>query len=509
MAINYIEMQKAPNGTAGACGCNSCRGLTCQERPRFFAGQLLTEAELNSEQAYVLAKNRLHNRYLHGSGIVCGLEVVCHDCSGWVRVKSGYALDPCGNDVIVCRDHDLNVLEEIRKYRAAQNKRDEGCRPWRTDESCMETEEHWCITLEYRETEARGVTPLQQGSKSGGGCGCQSTSAPASTRPAACEATRISEQYRLSVIPEPAACASARMPPAVRLAAFPFPGSILDALLSVEFQSLPLLRGLAGTQAANSLVGRVVALAAKLDEIVFAPFDLTDRPALVEMIRACRTRPVTSTAARFTEVTFPAGGGSLAKACSRFRRAVCDLYAKNPFRIRCKPLDCPPCNDGPTTGTPPNGTPVVVKETPATVSAERFAFPPDGPSTTNNDDRNDAFCCLVNALTEYVVEGLYATLLPPCTPEPCEERLIVACVTVKDDRVVDIDNHSCRRYTGSFPTRDYWGSTPETVPVAAELLAMLRNRAFVDQMVIDPVHPDPGTGSGDPGGPIPDTRPQA
>ena len=27
------------------CGCPACSDLTCMERPRFFAGQLLTEAE--------------------------------------------------------------------------------------------------------------------------------------------------------------------------------------------------------------------------------------------------------------------------------------------------------------------------------------------------------------------------------------------------------------------------------------------------------------------------------
>ena len=81
---------------------------------RFFAGQLLTESELNTEQAYVIAKNRLHNRYLHGWGVVCGLEVVCA-CEGFVHVKSGYAIDPCGNDIIVCKDTDfLKYLTSAR-----------------------------------------------------------------------------------------------------------------------------------------------------------------------------------------------------------------------------------------------------------------------------------------------------------------------------------------------------------------------------------------------------------
>src|SRR4051794_11097185 len=108
-----------PAGTktkkAKCCKCPACQGLECLERPRYFAGQLLTEAELNSEQAYMLAKNRLHNRYLHGWGVVCGLAVVCSNCEGWVRINEGYALDPCGNDVIVCKARDFNLIEAIHK----------------------------------------------------------------------------------------------------------------------------------------------------------------------------------------------------------------------------------------------------------------------------------------------------------------------------------------------------------------------------------------------------------
>src|SRR5215468_10182302 len=58
--------------------CPDCGGLECLCRPRFFAGQLLTEQDLNRLDQYIIAKNRLHNRYLVGHGVVCGLEVRCH-----------------------------------------------------------------------------------------------------------------------------------------------------------------------------------------------------------------------------------------------------------------------------------------------------------------------------------------------------------------------------------------------------------------------------------------------
>ena len=66
--------------------CPECGGLECLCRPRFFAGQLLTEQDLNRLEGYIIAKNRLHNRYLVGHGVVCGLEVRCHPCGNLVTV---------------------------------------------------------------------------------------------------------------------------------------------------------------------------------------------------------------------------------------------------------------------------------------------------------------------------------------------------------------------------------------------------------------------------------------
>ncbi|HWO25309.1 MAG TPA: hypothetical protein VNO30_41500 [Kofleriaceae bacterium] len=46
-----------------------------RDRVNYFYGQLLGVRELQAEQRYFLDKHRLHNRYLHGYGVVCGLEV--------------------------------------------------------------------------------------------------------------------------------------------------------------------------------------------------------------------------------------------------------------------------------------------------------------------------------------------------------------------------------------------------------------------------------------------------
>jgi len=114
-------------GCGGSCGCGSGMRSPAGSfaRPRFFAGQLLQDDDLAAIESYVAGKNRLHNRFLHGDGVVCGLDVSCHPCGGGsVMVGSGYALDCCGNDIVVpCRE-ELDVLAMIRQLRTAAN---DGC----------------------------------------------------------------------------------------------------------------------------------------------------------------------------------------------------------------------------------------------------------------------------------------------------------------------------------------------------------------------------------------------
>lgn len=73
------------------------------ERVNFFPRQLLTDGDMIADQEYFREKLRRHNRYLHGWGVVCGLEVTeaREKGPGWVRVGPGYALSPCGDDIHV------------------------------------------------------------------------------------------------------------------------------------------------------------------------------------------------------------------------------------------------------------------------------------------------------------------------------------------------------------------------------------------------------------------------
>lgn len=69
-------------------------------RPHFFAGQLLTAADLDLDQEYLSRKRSIHDRWLHGWGVVCGLEV---ESSGddTIVVSPGVAVDGHGREIVV------------------------------------------------------------------------------------------------------------------------------------------------------------------------------------------------------------------------------------------------------------------------------------------------------------------------------------------------------------------------------------------------------------------------
>lgn len=114
----------------GGCGCKPARlpeaaAALCSPcetasfvRPRFFAGQLLTEDDLSALIDYVVSKNRFHNSRLFGGGVVCGLLVECGPCDGQIVIDPGYALDCCGNDLVLTCAQTLDMAPMIRALAA-------------------------------------------------------------------------------------------------------------------------------------------------------------------------------------------------------------------------------------------------------------------------------------------------------------------------------------------------------------------------------------------------------
>ncbi len=95
------------------CGCgDGCGGIPELARLRYFHGQPLSALDLRREQGYHREKARLHNRLLHGWGVVCGLDVEVAprregaECEpdptqAEVIVMPGVALDCQGNEIVV------------------------------------------------------------------------------------------------------------------------------------------------------------------------------------------------------------------------------------------------------------------------------------------------------------------------------------------------------------------------------------------------------------------------
>ena len=417
---------------AGCC-CPACSGLECLERPRFFAGQLLTESELNGEQAYVVAKNRLHNRYLHGPGVVCGLQVGCDPCEGWVTISPGYAIDPCGNDIVVCEGQRLNVAELIARCKDTGPAPCDPVRPQNRGD-CQGVEEHWCVTIRYEEREARASTVLRQatttscscapncgcgchsnGKTNGnGGCGCgcggkngtsryatysgsATTTATAPTRQAstttmgACEPTRIVEGFRLDVC---------------------------EGHVGLCKTPLEAIQG--------SLLWEIV-------ECVLGLWEFGKRrvpkSSYQPLLGAIFAREATATP------------NELYEAYSYTRQGLYEYAARQPRCNIAQKLDA------------------IVLQPPPNRKDAKYA-----------PQAQVAIQGLVSVVWEYVIDCVCQKLLPTCPPDPCDDRLTLACLTIVDGKIVGVCNYSCRTYAGSWPTFSRWLSLVPVLPLINVLL---------------------------------------
>lgn len=102
-------------GASSEPGCNCtlspdhCCTLDCLVQPRFFCGQLLTDADLTAMLHWSEEKFRLA-RYRHGWGVVSGLGVACDSKTpDSVVVGTGYAVDCCGNDIVLCEPQTVSL----------------------------------------------------------------------------------------------------------------------------------------------------------------------------------------------------------------------------------------------------------------------------------------------------------------------------------------------------------------------------------------------------------------
>ena len=422
-----------------------CTGLECLERPRFFSGQLLTENELNSLESYVLAKNRLHNLHHHGWGVVCGLEVTCHSCDGWVTVHPGYAIDSCGNDVIVCKPDDFNVIEEIRRCKEARRRGDCYCPPGSAD--CDEDrDQHWCLTLSYMEQESRPTTALNQepqrcgcgcgggkhgaggcgcgGSGSGGGCKCGGAGQTERVKhgtgkaPYACEPSRILECYRLELCEAPEGYCRGRLTSGEQ--------AWIDKFKACYQNLLRTLRGFPRQESVR--LGGTLLQRAGLSSVVTSS-DAARQPIDVH------------------------------RDYSRVRDFLRELFRRNPGNLHCALIDRLDELDDPLPQ--------------ANDTFDSYWNRLEQPATS-----------LMGYLVLYVIDCFCHAVLPPCAPCcPGEDPLVLAFMTVRNGKIVEICNYSCRRYAGVFPPSLYGVYLGPFLPFLTRLMEVFCCGDFVRRLL--------------------------
>jgi hypothetical protein len=173
-----IMMQMNHHADPAMCG-DDCKPHALA-RNHYFTGKLLVERDFRDEQWYFREKIRLHHQRLHGTGVVCGLEIRQHpnaDCQDrLVVLHPGSAVDCCGHDILVVDQEvfDITSVPEIQALIQAN------------DADTHELE----FCLKWRECPTEEVPVLYDE------CGCGDTQ---------CAPNRILESFELTVNVDPPA----------------------------------------------------------------------------------------------------------------------------------------------------------------------------------------------------------------------------------------------------------------------------------------------------------------
>jgi len=278
-----------------------------------------------------------------------------------------------------------------------------------TATGCDDAGQVWCLWVRYHEQPTRAVTPLGGttarcgcGGTGSAGCGCgcggsQKAGTPAASgtsRSTTCGCTPVTTTPRT-----PADCQPSRV---------------------VEYLEF----GVAPRDASCD----------SLDSALAGTFPMK----VVECIRALQPKLTTGLTKGMQRSAASLATGGQVGLNSVGREAVCQLYANVVNLYQADPLR----------------TQCVLPEELQTIDCS-----PRGPNETEDQFRARLALVLQQLLmlvVLYLRDCVCASLLPPCPGDVCDDRIVLACVTLKQGRVVDICNLSCRRYAGSFVNRDYW-----------------------------------------------------
>ena len=436
-----------PCSCGGNCGCD-CGGnskLDTMVRPRFFAGQLLTEDDLQSLENYVLAKNRLHNRHLFGTGVVCGLEVLCKPCdTGHVTVQPGYALDCCGNDIVLDCSLPLDINAMIRDLR-----RDHDCgdpcteKHGKPGQGGVATPREYCLYVSYCEQESDPVSPYAVDEP----CGTPS-----------CQASRIREgiRFELRCPPSPAALEP----------------NLLGAIKSCFGDVIGLEKIALETMSLEQVEDRFQAVLKDLDKRTFDELrsrllDLIDRSPrlgrcdLRDRVLAVQPAPPAGAVAAQSH---PQAGMLTAQPASFVGTLAVQPAAPAGTLAAQQPLAAADKNASTISDVKAQVTPDVKAQTisdvkvPVTSDVKApvtsdVKAPPTSPVTPVVDPTKAAFRAI---LLEILKEGMCMALNPPCAP--CDDTgVLLACLKVIDCKVIEVCNLH-RRFVMTPVALRYWSS---------------------------------------------------
>lgn len=166
---------------------STCKpGLFGLERVRYFPRQLITADDMTTEQDYFRQRDRRHNRFLHGWGVVCGLSVeAAPDAEHpWrVRICPGYAIGPQGDEITVADPMHFDLASGAGDC--------EPCQPWpcppSTSDRGKEQRQPVFLAIRHAECDSRPVRVHPMG------CGCDEM---------LCEYSRVRDDFEFKVLHE-------------------------------------------------------------------------------------------------------------------------------------------------------------------------------------------------------------------------------------------------------------------------------------------------------------------
>ncbi|MEH1867446.1 MAG: hypothetical protein V7K69_20885 [Nostoc sp.] len=375
-----VKSKKSKKTKTKSKSCPTCGSVECFERPRFFGGQMLTDKDLDAAQRYVIEKNRLHNRYLVGTGVACGLAVRCDPCcDGSVIIEAGYAIDCCGNDIVVCQEASFNVLDCFKQQKET---------PYCDRElieyksQCDRESKEYCLAIFYDEEPSQPVTALIRDN------GCKNVR---------CEPSRIRETFHFELVekPEPDRC---------NIDLSWLRGTSITSTNNASNPIIQILKTLAALTPSHSFLCRVLTC-------------LFEDQEFLNIVQEFQT---INNSGNFTQEAL--------QLFNRMRSYVLKLYEKEP-RTRCDLL----------------------------AEIKSIAMPiPEGISSEDyNQQAREALGKMFLLILQLVLDCICDALLVPGTECNEEEGIILACLTIKEDKIEKICNIS-RKQLITGPALQYW-----------------------------------------------------